>query len=303
MEGIFDSHAHYDAEQFDEDRDVLLGRLPSLGVVGVVNAASNLAYSRTSIALAERYPYVYAAVGIHPEEAGALTDEDLRELRRLYAHPKVVAIGEIGLDYHYEDACPRAVQQDRFRRQTALAAQLGAPVIVHDREAHEDVLEILREYRPAGVIHCFSGSVETMREAVKLGLYIGLGGAVTFKNARRPVEVAAAVPLDRLLVETDAPYMAPGAPSGQAVRLLPHRLYGADDRAGAGDRRGRGAARDGGERPKVIRHKVRATLHGPQTVLQGAALFCHRTADRVSAIPEGLLTPVLYCSGYRWICF
>ena len=209
MEGIFDSHAHYDAEQFDEDRDVLRGRLPSLGVVGVVNAASNLAYSRTSIALAERYPYVYAAVGIHPEEAGALTDEDLRELRRLYAHPKVVAIGEIGLDYHYEDACPRAVQQDRFRRQTALAAQLGAPVIVHDREAHEDVLEILREYRPAGVIHCFSGSVETMREAVKLGLYIGLGGAVTFKNARRPVEVAAAVPLDRLLVETDAPYMAP----------------------------------------------------------------------------------------------
>lgn len=209
MNGIFDSHAHYDAEQFDEDRDELLGRLPSLGVAGVVNAASSLASARASIALAERYPYLYAAVGIHPEEAGTLTDGDLDELRRLYAHPKVVAIGEIGLDYHYEDACPRVVQQDRFRRQTALAAQLGAPVIVHDREAHEDVLQVLREYRPAGVIHCFSGSVETMREAVKLGLYIGLGGAVTFKNARKPVEAAAAVPLDRLLVETDAPYMAP----------------------------------------------------------------------------------------------
>ncbi len=206
---IFDSHAHYDASAFQDDRHELLASLPGKNVSGILNAASDLASSRTGIALAEKYPYIWAAVGLHPEEAADAPASQLEEFRQLYAHERVVAIGEIGLDYHYEDTCPRAVQQEWFHRQLALAVGLGAPVIVHDREAHEDILTALRTYRPAGVVHCFSGSVEMMREVVGLGMYIGLGGAVTFKNARRPVEVAAAVPLDRLLLETDAPYMSP----------------------------------------------------------------------------------------------
>lgn len=209
MPGIFDSHAHYDDTAFDGDRETLLASLPSRGVDGVVNAASAIPSARTSLQLAERYPFVWAAVGIHPQEADQAADGDLEECRRLAAHPRAVAIGEIGLDYHYEDACPREKQRDWFRRQLELAVELDLPVVVHDREAHEDTLRLLREVRPRGVIHCFSGSVEMMREAVALGLYIGLGGAVTFKNARRPAEVAAAVPEDRLLLETDAPYMTP----------------------------------------------------------------------------------------------
>ena len=209
MPGIFDSHAHYDDTAFDGDREALLASLPSRGVDGVVNAASDIPSARAGIRLAERYPYIWAAVGIHPQEADRAVDGDLEECRRLAAHPRVVAIGEIGLDYHYEDACPREKQRDWFRRQLELAVELDLPVVVHDREAHEDTLRLLREVRPRGVIHCFSGSVEMMREAVALGLYIGLGGAVTFKNARRPAEVAAAVPEDRLLLETDAPYMTP----------------------------------------------------------------------------------------------
>jgi len=206
---IFDTHAHYDDRAFDDDREALLTALPEKGVCGVVNAASDLTSCRTGLTLAEAYPYVYAAVGIHPEAALGLPEDYTEQLAAFYAHPKAVAIGEIGLDYHYEDACPRNIQQQVFRRQVALAKELDAPVIVHDREAHEDTLAILREYRPAGVLHCFSGSVEMMREVVALGMYVGLGGAVTFKNARKPVEVATAVPLDRLVLETDAPYMAP----------------------------------------------------------------------------------------------
>ena len=206
---IFDSHAHYDDAAFDEDREALLAALPSKSVCGVVNAASNLASSRAGLALAEKYPFVWAAVGLHPEDAAGAREEELAEYRMLAAHPRAVAIGEIGLDYHWEDACPRELQKLWFRRQLALAVELNKPVIVHDREAHEDVLTLLREYRPAGVVHCFTGSVEMMREVVKLGMSIGLGGAVTFKNARRPVEVAAAVPAERLLLETDAHYMSP----------------------------------------------------------------------------------------------
>lgn len=209
MRGIFDSHAHYDAEAFDEDREELLDALPSGGVEGVICAADSLASVRRCIALAERYPYIRAAAGIHPENAGAAREEEEEELRLLCRRPQVVAVGEIGLDYHYEDACPRETQKHWMERQLALAVELDLPVIVHDREAHEDTLRLLADKRPAGVVHCFSGSVEMMREVVRLGMYIGLGGVVTFKNARRPVEVAAAVPEDRLLLETDAPYMAP----------------------------------------------------------------------------------------------
>jgi TatD DNase family protein len=209
MASIFDSHAHYDCEAFDEDRDILLSSMPRKNVCGILNAGTDIPSACHSIQIAEQYPFVWAAIGIHPQEAGTAKHDDLDELRRLYDHPRVVAIGEIGLDYYYEDSCPRSVQLDWFRRQLALAAELDAPVIVHDREAHEDTLRLLQEYQPKGVVHCFSGSVEMAREIDKLGMYIGLGGAVTFKNARKPVEVAAAVPLTRLLLETDAPYMTP----------------------------------------------------------------------------------------------
>ncbi len=206
---IFDSHAHYDDAAFEEDRDALLATFPQSGVVGVVNAASDLDSARRSLALAARYPFLYAAVGIHPEAANTCTTDALLTLESLASQPRVVAIGEIGLDYHWEDNPPREVQKACFEAHLALANRLSLPVIVHDRDAHEDTLTLLKQYRPQGVLHCFSGSVEMMREAVAMGMYIGLGGAVTFKNARRPLEVAATVPADRLLLETDAPYMAP----------------------------------------------------------------------------------------------
>ncbi len=209
MASIFDSHAHYDDEAFASDRDELLAGLHAGNVCGILNASASLASSRMSVQLAERYPFVWAAVGIHPEEAAHTTAEDIEELRRLFDHPRVVAVGEIGLDYHYEDSCPREKQLEIFEAQLKLAKELDAPVVVHDREAHEDILRLLQAFRPRGVVHCFSGSTEMLRELIKIGMYIGLGGAVTFKNARRPVEAAAAVPADRLLLETDAPYMAP----------------------------------------------------------------------------------------------
>ena len=206
---IFDSHAHYDDTAFDSDRDALLARLPELGVGAVIHAATDPDSARRGLDMAERYPYMRVAVGIHPEAADRASPSWLAELEALCAHPLVCGVGEIGLDYHYEDAAPRQVQIDLFRRQLELALAHDLPVIVHDRDAHEDTLRLLREYTPAGVVHCFSGSVEMMREVVELGMYIGLGGVTTFKNARRPAAVAAAVPADRLLLETDAPYMAP----------------------------------------------------------------------------------------------
>lgn len=215
MTMIFDSHAHYDCEAFDADRDELLASMRERKVRGIINAASDAVSAARSVELAQRFPFVWAAVGIHPEEAGKAEPGDLDVLRCLTAKPRVVAVGEIGLDYHYEDACPRERQISWFRRQLELAAEHKLPVIIHDRDAHEDTLRLLQEYRPKGVLHCFSGSVEMLREVTALGLYIGLGGVVTFKNARRPVEAAQAVPADRLLLETDAPYMAPVPFRGQ----------------------------------------------------------------------------------------
>ncbi|MBQ9859549.1 MAG: TatD family hydrolase [Clostridia bacterium] len=209
MAQIFDSHAHYDDTAFDADRDELLSRLPALGVGAVIHAATDPDSARRGLDMAARYPYMRVAVGIHPEFADREQADWLDQLAELCNHPLVCGVGEIGLDYHYEDAAPREVQLDLFRRQLELAAEKGLPVIVHDRDAHEDTLRLLSEYRPTGVVHCFSGSVEMMRAVVDLGMYIGLGGVTTFKNARRPAAVAAAVPADRLLLETDAPYMAP----------------------------------------------------------------------------------------------
>ena len=215
MGRIFDSHAHYDDAAFDADRDELLTALPDMDVGAVITNAVDVASAHRCIALAQRYPYIRVAVGIHPEEVGKATDDHLTQIASLCAHPAVCAVGEIGLDYHYEDAAPKEEQIAWFRRQLALAGEKNLPVVVHDRDAHEDTMTLLREYRPRGVVHCFSGSVEMMREVVGLGMYIGLGGVTTFKNARRPLEVAKAVPLDRLLLETDAPYLAPEPLRGQ----------------------------------------------------------------------------------------
>ena len=206
---IFDSHAHYDSSRFDDDRDAVLASLPEKGVQWVVNCGSDLESSELSAQLAEKYDHVWFAAGFHPHEAEHWNAEAEARIRELLAHPKCVAVGEIGLDYHY-DFSPREMQRQVLERQLTIAAELGKPVILHDREAHGDMYSILRRYAPlTGVMHCFSGSVELMEESVRYGLHIGLGGAVTFKNARQPLEVAAATPIDRLLLETDCPYMSP----------------------------------------------------------------------------------------------
>ena len=207
---IFDTHAHYDDAQFDADREALLSAMPENGVGLILDPGCDLESSRAAIALAEQYPHIYAAVGYHPENCAPYTDADLDILRRLAQHPKVVAIGEIGLDYYWEQNPPKEFQQAVFRAQLALARELDLPVIVHDREAHADCLAIVKEFPGVrGVFHCYSGSVEMARELWKLGWYTGFDGPVTYKNARRTVEVAAEVPLERLLLETDSPYMAP----------------------------------------------------------------------------------------------
>lgn len=205
---IFDTHAHYDDEQFDSDRSELLASLTGKGVSGIISCGVNEESSKANLRLAEKYPFIYAAVGYHGLNTEDLTDGYLEILKDLIKNEKVVAIGEIGLDYHYEKET-RDIQLEIFREQIELANEYDLPVIVHDREAHDDTLNILKELKPKGVVHCFSGSVEMAKEIVKIGMYIGLGGAVTFKNAVKPVEVAKFVPVDKLLVETDCPYMTP----------------------------------------------------------------------------------------------
>lgn len=212
IENIFDSHAHYDDEKFDEDRDELLSNLPSKGVKAVLNCAVDFKTADFAYELSQKYPYIYCAAGIHPQEVneGTKTNkEDFEDiLVKMLDRDKCVAIGEIGLDYYYDTTFVQK-QNELLERQIRLAKDLDLPVIIHDREAHEDTLNLLKKYQPKGVVHCFSGSVEMANEVVKLGMYIGLGGAVTFKNAKKPVAVAAAVPEDRILLETDCPYMTP----------------------------------------------------------------------------------------------
>ena len=207
LTNIFDAHAHYDDKWFDEDRDSLLASMPERGVSYIMNASVDIATAHTAVGYAERYPFIYACAGIHPENLDGLAEDYLDQLAKLLEHPKVMALGEIGLDYHWD--IPREAQQRVFEQQLQLARELDVPVVIHDREAHGDVMELLRRYRPKGLMHCFSGSVEMLKEVMKLGMSISLGGTVTYKNARVPVEVAAAVPLDRLLLETDAPYLSP----------------------------------------------------------------------------------------------
>ena len=220
---IFDTHAHYDDPQFDPDREQLLRRLPDQGVVGVVSCGCDLPSSLQNQALSRQYPWFYFAAGFHPENLEGADLEDIERLRTLLADPKCVAVGELGLDYHWM-ASDKDTQTAFFRRQIQLAKEVDKPIIVHDREAHGDTLELLQALQPKGVVHCFSGSKEMAKEIIKLGMYIGLNGVATFKNARKALEVVETIPLERLVLETDCPYLAPEPCRGQRNNsaLIPH---------------------------------------------------------------------------------
>lgn len=207
MKNIFDAHAHYDDKWFDENRDELLNSMTEKGVCGIVNASVNLETAEKGIEFAEKYPFMYTAVGFHPENLDDIVSDYLSKMERLLKHKKAVAVGEIGLDYHWD--IPKEQQKKIFEEQLAFSKDINMPVVVHDREAHGDTMDLLRKYKPKGLVHCFSGSAELMRQVVRLGMSISLGGVVTFKNARHSIEVAREIPIDRLLLETDAPYMAP----------------------------------------------------------------------------------------------
>ena len=227
---IFDTHAHYDDEAFDADRDELLASMPENGVGWIVDPGCDLDSSRRAVELAKKHPRVYAAVGWHPENCAPYTEESLETLRAWAREDKVAAIGEIGLDYYWEQNPPRELQQKVFRDQLALAQELDLPVIIHDRDAHADSFAIVKEFpNVRGVFHCFSGSVEMAHELIKRGWYLGFDGPVTYKNARRTVEAALECPLDRMLLETDSPYMAPVPVRGtrndsRNVRYIAERL-------------------------------------------------------------------------------
>ena len=221
---LFDTHAHLDADSFDADRHDLIAALPGQGLGLVMNPGCDLPSSRATVELANRYDFIYAAVGSHPDAADQVTEEVLEEYRALVKNnPKVKAIGEIGLDYHYEDI-PREIQQQAFRMQMALARELDLPAIVHEREAHEDGMRIVDEFpQVKGVFHCYSGSLEMAKELIKRGWYIGFTGVLTFKNARKAIEVAASIPIERIVIETDCPYMAPEPFRGR--RNDPGKVY------------------------------------------------------------------------------
>lgn len=216
---IFDSHAHYDVEQFDEDREQVVRELKENGVIGVLNCGSSLHGARESVRLAEENEIFYAAAGIHPENADEFNSAVSEELKQMLQKEKVVAVGEIGLDYYCDENPPKDLQLEVFKAQMELAREYKLPVIIHDRDAHEDTLNVLKSFPEVkGVLHCFSGSVEFARECLKLGYYLGFTGVVTFKNAKKAVEVVSEIPLDRLLLETDCPYMAPEPHRGKRNR-------------------------------------------------------------------------------------
>jgi TatD DNase family protein len=207
---LFDTHAHYDSGAFNTDRMEVLASMPEQGVELILNPGCDLESSRTAVSLANAFPFVYAAVGVHPSDCETYTDQVEEELRKLAADPKVKAVGEIGLDYYWEDNAPAEVQKAVFRRQMQLARELNLPVIIHDREAHRDCLEIVKEYPDVkGVYHCYSGSVEDAKILVKLGWMLSFTGVVTYKNARKSLEVIQWLPMDRIMIETDSPYLTP----------------------------------------------------------------------------------------------
>ncbi len=221
---LFDTHAHMDDPAFDADRDALISSFPEHGVALAMNVGCSLASSRNAVALAEKYPHIYAAVGTHPDAAAEVDEAVLEEYRKLCKlHPKVKAIGEIGLDYYYEDI-PRDIQKKAFALQLELARELDLPVVVHERDAHEDGMALIRQFlQVKGVFHCYSGSAEMARQLVEMGWYIGFTGVLTFKNARKAVETAATIPLERILLETDCPYMSPEPFRGR--RNDPTKIY------------------------------------------------------------------------------
>ncbi len=226
---LFDTHAHLLSERFDEDRHILIERQPSLGIVGVIEIGTTLEDSEAAAKLAMQTDYIYAAVGVHPHDAKDAPSDYIAQLEALIMQPKVVAIGEIGLDYHY-DFSPRDVQQKVFSAQLDLAQRHNLPVAIHMREATQDTLSILREHKGLkGVMHCFSGSAETAQILIDMGLCISFTGSVTFKNAKKTVDAAATVPLNRLMAETDCPYLSPEPIRGQRndpsnVRYVLQRL-------------------------------------------------------------------------------
>ena len=229
---IFDTHAHYDDEQFNEDRVELLNSMEEQGVGTIVNVSAAYNSCRKVIALAKEYPFVYAAVGIHPDEVGSLNEETFAQMKELFKEGKVVAVGEIGLDYYWDNE-PREVQKKWFIRQLELARELDLPVLIHSREAAADTMEIMKEHAKglSGVIHCFSYSPEQAKEYVKMGFYLGIGGVVTFKNAKKLKEVVQEIPLESLVLETDSPYLAPVPNRGKRNSSL-NLVYVAEEIAG-----------------------------------------------------------------------
>ncbi|MGN0523549.1 MAG: TatD family hydrolase [Eubacterium sp.] len=205
---IFDTHSHYDDDKFDNDRYSLMSTLPSKGVSAIVSCGCDIESTKFNQLLSQRFDFIYFAAGFHPENLEGLSINDIDTLKEIAADDKCVAIGEIGLDYHWMTSS-KEKQIDFFEKQILLAKELDMPVIVHDRDAHGDTMDVLRKTKPKGVLHCFSGSKEMAREIVKQGMYIGLNGVVTFKNARKSLEVVKEIPLERLVLETDCPYLAP----------------------------------------------------------------------------------------------
>lgn len=211
---LFDSHAHYDDRRYDDDRELVIKKIKDNAVGGVTNVGSDMKSSQRSIRLAEKYDFIYASVGVHPHEVKSMTDSDLALLGKWASHPKVVAIGEIGLDYYYDNS-PRDTQKYWFKKQLSLAESLNVPVIIHTRDAIEDTLKILKGSKARGIVHCFSESAQIAKQITDIGYYVAFGGTLTYKNARHAVEAAAAVPLDRILIETDCPYLAPEGHRGE----------------------------------------------------------------------------------------
>lgn len=208
---LFDSHAHYDDKRFDEDRDIILSSMAEAEVSLIMNVGADMRTSRKSVALANKYSFIYAAVGVHPHDTKDISENDIQELLELSKHPKVKAIGEIGLDYFHNHS-PKELQLKWFERQMQLAAELNLPVIIHDRDAHQDCMAVLKRYdlhKTGGVLHCFSGSTEMAREAIKMGMVISIAGPITYKNNVKTTEVVKEIPLEHMLIETDCPYLTP----------------------------------------------------------------------------------------------
>ena len=208
MAKIFDSHTHYMSDTFDENREELIASLPSQNVGAVMDCGVDYKTSLQSLEIGKEYPWFYTAAGIHPQEVATTPFEELKQIETLFSHPKVKAVGECGLDYYWTKD-NKEEQMKYFTAQIELSKTYNLPIIMHDRDAHKDMFDTMKKYRPQGVLHCFSGSAESAKEFVKMGLYIGFTGVITFKNARKTVEALAAVPLENLLMETDCPWMAP----------------------------------------------------------------------------------------------